>query len=426
MVLAALLVWVPSASAQGDPLRGEQWNLDLIGAGGAHQVTRGDGAVVAVIDTGIDAAHEDLQGRLLPAANFATGKPNANDEDGHGTHVTGIVAASSGNGLGVASVAPGGRVLPIRVLDENGEGFQEDVAKGIDHAVAARVNVINLSLGGNALSTFLPGGEFGDAIQRAVDAGIVVVAAAGNDSVPLCEQPAVRGKILCVGAVDRDGMRSFYSSGDTASIMAPGGSGLGDDILSTVPGSKYDRIAGTSQAAPHVAGVAALLASVGVRGPAAIDRILATARDAGMAGNDPVYGAGILDANAALAGLGRPSGGGGGSGGGGSAGSGSGPGVTTKAVIARVHRIRVVLKRRGMRARCRVASTGTCRVTVRRGRTTLARGARRVGAGRTATVRVKLTSRGKRLLRGGRKLRANAVLTAPGVDTRALKVTFRR
>ena len=418
IVFALLLLLAPGAQA-ADPLRGEQWNLDLIGVPGAHTVTRGDGAVVAVVDTGIDAAHQDLQGRLLPAANFVTGKSNANDEDGHGTHVTGIVSASTDNGIGVASVAPGAQVLPVRVLDEDGSGSDSEVARGIDHAIAQRVHVINLSLGGNALSSFLPGGEFGDAIQRAVDAGIVVVAAAGNDTIPLCEQPEVRGKILCVGAVDRRGMRAFYSSGDSATIMAPGGNGTGDDILSTIPGSKYDRIAGTSQAAPHVSGVAALLVARGVRGPAAIDRILATARDAGMPGNDPVYGAGILDANAALAGLGGGSGSGAG---GGSSGGGTAP---SKLALASVHRISTV-RNRGLRARCRAATTGKCAVTIRRGRTVIARASRRVAGGRTVKFTVRFTRAGKKLLRRGRTFRATAALAAPGVDTQGKKLTFRR
>jgi serine protease len=418
--VAALLLWAPAAQAAPDPLRGEQWNLDQIAVSGAHGVTRGDGAVVAVIDSGVDSAHEDLTGRLLPPVNFASGKPNANDEDGHGTHVTGIVAASSDNGVGIVGVAPGASVLAIRVLDEAGTGSDSDVAKGIDHAIAQRVDVINLSLGGTAISGFLPAGEFEAAVQRAVDAGIVVVAAAGNDSLPLCEQPSVRGKILCVGAVDRQGMRSFFSSGDSQSIMAPGGNGTGDDILSTVPGSRYERVAGTSQAAPHVAGVAALLASRGVGGPAAIDRILATARDAGMTGPDPIYGAGILDANAAVAGLGA----GGGSGSGAGSSSGGGASAPSKLALASVHRIRTVL-RRGLRARCRAATTGTCSVTVRRGKTVLAKGRRRVGAGRTAKFTVKVTRAGKRRLRRGRTFRANAVLAAPGAGPQGKKITFR-
>jgi thermitase len=409
LLAAGLLVLAPAASAAVDPLRAAQWNLDMIGSDAAHQVSRGDGALVAVIDTGIDATHADLQGRLLPGANFVPGAAGPQDEDGHGTHVTGIVAANADNGIGVGSVAPGARVLPIRVLDANGEGDDADVAKGIDYAVAQRVDVINLSLGGNALSSFLPSGESADAIQRAVDAGIVVVAAAGNDSLPICQQPAIRGKILCVGAVDRRGMRSFFSSGDSAAVMAPGGSaagGEGEDVLSTIPGSMYGEMVGTSQAAPHVSGVVALLVSRGVRGPAAVDRVLATARDAGAPGADPVYGVGVVDAAAALAGLGGSGPAGGGAGAGGS--------VSMRRVLA----IRSVL-RRGIRARC-LALEGECSVVVRRGRTVIARGRG------TGTFVVRVTRAGKRLLSRRRSLRAVAVLRAPGAAPRTVKVTFKR
>jgi thermitase len=407
-IAAVLVVCVPAASAATDPLRSQQWNLDLIGADAAHSVTRGEGAVVAVVDTGVDAGHADLAGRLLPGVNFATGATGPQDEDGHGTHVTGIVAADEGNGVGVGSVAPGARVLPVRVLGADGSGTDADVAKGIDYAVAHGADVINLSLGGTALDAFLPGGEFAAAVQRAVDAGVVVVAAAGNDSVPLCEQPRIRGEILCVGAVDKRGMRSFFSSGDERTVMAPGGSaagGSGEDVLSTVPGSKYAEMAGTSQAAPHVSGVAALLVSRGVRGPAAVARVLATARDAGMPGADSVYGAGIVDAAAAVSGL--PSG----------AGSGTGTGAGTVS-LRRVQAIRSVL-RGGLRARCR-AGQGACSVVVRRGRTVLARGHG------TGVFNVRVTRAGARLLRRGRTLRGRATLSAPGAAPRTLVVTFKR
>jgi subtilisin family serine protease len=431
VIVAALLICAPPALGAADPLRGQQWNLDMVGADGAHRVTRGDGAVVAVLDTGVDAAHQDLQGRLLPGHDFVQNDETPQDGDGHGTHVTGIVVANEGNGVGVASVAPGAKVLPIRVLGDDGSGSDSVVAAGIDYAIAHRVDVINLSLGGLPLDGIAGGSEFSAAIQRAVDAGIVVVAAAGNDSLPICEQPSVNGQILCVGAVDRRGARSFFSSGDDASIMAPGGSGApieGEDVLSTLPGSTYGEIAGTSQATPHVSGVAALLASRGVRGQAAIDRILATARDAGVPGPDPVYGVGILDANAAVAGLpAAQASGGGGSGTGSGSGSGSGPGATAgRVTLARSFKISTVL-RRGIRARCRPAAAGTCRVTIKRGRRTLARGAVRVRtAGRTTTFTVRLTSAGKRLLRRGRTFRATAALAAAGVPERTLKVTFRR
>jgi hypothetical protein len=256
----------------------------------------------------------------------------------------------------------------------------------------------------------------------------VVVAAAGNDSLPLCEQPGVRGKILCVGAVDRRGMRSFFSSGDASSVMAPGGSAAGgdEDILSTVPPSTYGDIAGTSQATPHVSGVAALLVSVGVRGPAAIDRIKTTARDAGMTGPDPMFGVGILDAQAALAGLGGGSGAGGGGGsGGGAAGGGSSSAATGKLALARSLKIATVRKR-GLRARCRAGADGVCRVTLSRGRTKLASGSKRASSGRTVKFSLRFTRAGKRLLRRGRAFRVNATLAAPGADTQRVKVAFRR
>lgn len=417
-ILAALMVSAPAAHAAGDPLRPKQWNLDLIKSDAAHGVTRGDGAVVAVVDTGVDASHEDLQGRLLPGYDFVDKDGTPQDGDDHGTHVTGIAAANGGNGVGVDSVAPGAKILPVRVLGNDGSGTDENVAKGIDYAIAQKADVINLSLGGLPLDAVGVGTDFKAAIQRAVDAGIVVVVAAGNDSLPICEQPEVRGKVLCVGAVDRRGNRSFFSSGDDSTIMAPGGSATpvaGEDILSTVRASKYAEIAGTSQAAPHVAGAAALLVSRGVRGPAAVDRILATARDAGMPGRDPVYGYGILDANAAVAGLG--SGGGGG-------GSTGGPAPTAKVTIARSLKISTVLAN-GLRARCRATAAGKCRVTISRGGI-LARGAARVTAGQTVKFTVKPTARGKRLLRRGRTFRATAVLVAPGAAEQTVKVTFRR
>jgi serine protease len=373
--------------------------------------------VVAVIDTGVDASHEDLQGRLLAGHDFVDNDDTPQDGNDHGTHVSGIVAANAGNGVGVEGVAPAARVLPVRVLGDDGSGSDENVVKGIDYAVAQKADVINLSLGGLPVDAIGTSSDFQAAIQRAVDAGIVVVAAAGNDSLPICEQPSVRGKILCVGSVDKRGMRSFFSSGDAASIMAPGGSAMpseGEDVLSTIRGSKYGTLAGTSQATPHVAGAAALLVSRGVRGPAAIDRLLATARDAGPPGVDGVYGHGILDANAAVAGL--PAGG--------SAGGGASGSPSSRITMARSFKISTAL-RHGLRARCRPLTAGVCRATIKRGRTVVARGSRRAKAGQTVKFAVRLTTRGRRLLRRGRGFRATAALSAPGVSA-GNTVTFRR
>ena len=136
------------------------------------------------------------------------------------------------------------------------------------------------------------GDAFDAAVHRALAAGIVVVAAAGNNGVPVCEQPAAGDGLLCVGAVDKRKQRSFFSSfGSGLGLVAPGGSGSrampGEDVLSTYKGSGYEALAGTSQAAPHVSGVAALLVARGVRGQAAVKRILATATDLGAPGDRP-------------------------------------------------------------------------------------------------------------------------------------------
>jgi hypothetical protein len=170
-----------------------------------------------------------------------------------------------------------------------------------------------------------------------------------------------------------------------------------------------------------VAGVAALLVSLGVRGPAAVDRIKATARDAGPAGPDVMYGVGVLDAQAAVAGLGA-AGGGGGAGGGGSAGGGAASG---KVSLARSLKISTV-RRHGLRARCRPAAAGKCTVTLARGKTVVARGAAKAGAGRTVKFAIKFTRAGRKLLRRGRPFRADAVLAAPGVDSQRVRVAFRR
>lgn len=428
----AALVAAPSTLGQSsDPLAGEQWNMSMVEAPAAHGTATGKGAIVAVIDTGVDRAHEDLQGRLLPARDFVDKDDTPNDENGHGTHVLGIVAANSGNGRGVTSVAPGAKVLPIRVLDADGGGFGEDVASGIDFAVSRGADVINLSLSdtvpfGSAIS--------GDdsvtrALDRALDAGVVVAAASGNNGLPVCENPSAEGRLLCVGAVDRRGERSFFSSfGDGLGLVAPGGSGLpiqGEDVLSTYfdpaePGnhSQYIEIAGTSQATPHVAGVAALLVSRGVTGQAAVRRILATATDAGADGPDGQYGAGIVNARRAVSGLG------------GGAGGGTGGGSASRITLKKLHSVRKVL-RRGIRFRCRGAGSGRCsgRATVK-GRK-IAAGSKRLTASRTITVTARLTKGGRKRLRrirskrGTQRLKVRVRIRVPGASSQTRKIAIR-
>src|SRR4051794_2462307 len=361
-LLAGALIAAGPAAGAGDPLRSQQWGLDMIEADAAHQVSTGAGATVAVIDTGVYAAHPDLAGRLLAGHDFVDGDSTPQDANGHGTHVTGIIAADAGNGIGIEGVAPGAKILPLRALDANGDGTSTDIANAIDYAVAHGAQVINLSLGDVIPGSVLADQEFDTALGHALDAGVVVVAAAGNDGLPVCEQPSASGRLLCVGAVDKRGARSFYSSfGAGVGIRAPGGSALplpNEDILSTWNDGSYQELAGTSQATPHAAGVAALLVSLGLRGQAVVDRIAATAKP----GNATTLGAGIVDARAAVAGL-RPASG---AAGGGAAGSRSASTQTihASAAISSPQRIRAVL-RRGVRVRCHAGADGICGATIK-------------------------------------------------------------
>jgi subtilisin family serine protease len=392
-LLLLLLLAAPASAA--DPRRGEQWNLDLIQADAAHPVSTGVGAVVGVVDSGVQADHPDLAGHLRAGYDFVQNDATPQDGNGHGTHVSGIISAVSGNGIGVESVAPGSTILPVRVLDDDGGGSTDTVAKGVDYARTHGADVINLSLGSDVPLVGAMGGDaFDAAVHRALAAGIVVVAASGNNGVPVCEQPAASDGLLCVGAVDKRKQRSFFSSfGSGLGLVAPGGSGTGiagEDVLSTYTGSGYEELAGTSQAAPHVSGVAALLVARGVRGQAAVKRILATATDLGAPGVDPVYGAGLVNARAAVAGLsgGTPTGSGGGTT------AARGPFVR----VRKTQRARTV-RRHGIRVRVRSVRAGRVRVRVKARGHLIARGSRRVRAGRATTVVARLTKRGRRMTR---------------------------
>ncbi len=420
--VVALAAAAPAFAA--DPRRDEQWGLEMVHAQEAWPTSTGVGAVVAVIDTGVQRDHPDLGGRLVGGFDYVGDDPiEGGDEDsdptdgnGHGTHVTGIVVANRDNSEGITGVAPGARVMPIRVLDDNGEGYADDTIKGIDYAIDHGAHVINLSLGDYLplQSTLFDDPAYKSVLERAVDAGIVVVLAAGNNGLPKCENPEVDG-VLCVGAVDVTGTRSVFSSFmSNVDLMAPGGSGLGgssEDILSTYIPSTYDSIAGTSQAAPHVAAVAALLVSLGLEGQAAAARIVDTASEAGSPDQDWDN---IVNAAAAVDGLEPP-------------GGGPGPDAKNGSFSTKRRVKRRAVRRHGFRVMCDAARPGECRVRVRRRGRRIARGHDDVPADIRTRVSAELNRSGKRALkRMGRRLRVRVIVTLPGEDARARRVTVRR
>ncbi|MBI4728693.1 MAG: S8 family serine peptidase [Acidobacteria bacterium] len=310
------------AGAAVDPLRAKQWALDVIGAPRAWEKATGRGMTIAVVDSGVDLGHEDLEANLASGHDFVEGG-EPQDDCGHGTHVAGIAAAVAGNGVGIAGVAPGARIMPVRVLkaDSTGEctGNTADVVRGIEWAVDHGARVINLSLAD--LLKGLGGADsgFSAALDEAWARGAIPVVAAGNDYI--LSSGYADDHALVVTATTRDDRAARYSSGVGEAmwgIAAPGGVGSlwcdDDDIWSTYLRSEdscgdqvgYETLAGTSMAAPMVSGAAAVLLSLGLTPRQTVDRLLATAKDLGAAGPDSDYGHGRLDLARAVAGLPRP------------------------------------------------------------------------------------------------------------------------
>ncbi|MEM9610456.1 MAG: S8 family serine peptidase, partial [Actinomycetota bacterium] len=283
--------------ALSDPRRDDQWSLDVTGAESAWPMSDGTGTVLAVIDTGVRASHEDLQGRLLPTIDLLDGRVDGDEADHfHGTHVAGIAAANAGNGLGISGVAPGVQILPVRALGANGTGTTGTVAEGILRAVEEGADVINLSLGAPA-----PSSVINTAIDYAVQQDIVVVAASGNSALHGNPQiwPAALDGVLAVGSIDASGNRSSFSSyGSYIDVVAPG-----SQVLSSQHDSDddYGSASGTSMAAPHVAAAAAIVRSIdpGLSEAEVRDVLVDTAADLGPIGFDVETGHGLLDVEAA-------------------------------------------------------------------------------------------------------------------------------
>ena len=318
--------WTPN-----DEFYSYQWHFhpDQINMPGAWDTTRGDpGVVVAVVDTGV--AYENYLGFQrapdLAGTNFVSGwdfvnnDSHPNDDAGHGTHVTGTIAQTTNNNLGVAGIAHYTSIMPVKVLNAAGSGTGSDVADGISFAADNGAHVINLSLGGPASATVE------NAVQYAYNKGVVIVGSTGNDNLPIIGYPAAYDEVIAVGATRYDKARAPYSNyGTGMELMAPGGDtsvdqngdGYVDGVLQqTFSGGDptnwdYWFWQGTSMAAPHVAGAVALLRAlemasgvenIGTSGVEDIrDLLHSTAEDLGAPGYDTVYGYGLIDVAAALA-----------------------------------------------------------------------------------------------------------------------------
>ncbi|MGQ0805863.1 MAG: S8 family serine peptidase [Actinomycetota bacterium] len=265
--------------------------------GGIASVGAGAGKTVAVLDTGVQATHEDLNdGQVL--AGFVVGQPMpaTNDPNGHGTRVAGIIAATTNGAapVGVAGAAPAAQILPVKVLNENGQGFSSNVASGITQAADAGAKVINLSLGGPN-----PSSAMRQAVQYAVfTAGVPVISSSGNDG--KCGAPSYPGafpEVMAVGATDQNNLSaSFSTTGPYVSISAPG---VG--IASTTIPNNYAPPAqlgsGTSFSAPYVAAVAAIVRAThpGAFASDVYGHLVATATDLGAPGWDPHFGWGLVN-----------------------------------------------------------------------------------------------------------------------------------
>ncbi len=338
ILAAALLALPPAAGAVGaaptpnDELFPQQWNLEAIGIPRAWDVSTGDGVVVAVVDTGVAYADNgpfrrapDLAGtRFVPGWDFVEVDDHPDDvpvagKGTHGSHVAGIIAQTTNNGIGAAGIAPGAAIMPIRVLAPDESGSGQAVAAGLRFAADRGARVASVNLGTTAAVPAV-----GEAVTYAVEKGVTVVVAWGEEAGIFAVPETAYPEALLVGALAYDKARAVYSYyGPGIDLVAPGGDavvdqnrdGIDDGIVAQAVHERPDSFCfclqqGASSAAAHVAGVAALVLAAGrATTPAEVREVLtSTAADLGPPGPDEEYGAGLVQAPRAL-GLPPPPGG---------------------------------------------------------------------------------------------------------------------
>jgi subtilisin family serine protease len=289
---------VKSKGVKTQPAQVVTWNIERVGATSSWAISTGDPVKVGVIDTGIDLKHPDLQANIKGGYNAINPLKSPNDDNGHGTHVAGIIAALN-NSMGVVGVGPNIDIYAIKVLNAAGTGFLSDVIEGLDWAVANGMQVVNMSLG-----TSQDVQSFHDAILNAYNAGVTIVAAAGNSGGAV-SCPASYPEVIAVSATDQNNQIASWSSrGPEVDLAAPG-----VNIYSTYKGRSYATLSGTSMATPHVTGAAALTIDTkkcdlnldGVCTPSEVQqRLEQTAIDLGDPGKDNLYGSGLVNVYNAL------------------------------------------------------------------------------------------------------------------------------
>lgn len=300
LIVQALGKPVPPQPAQVLP-----WGVDRVNADLVWASYTADPVKVAVVDTGINTNHPDLFGNLKGGMSAVSYTRSYNDDNGHGSHVAGIIAAVN-NSIGVIGVAPAADLYAVKVLDRNGSGYLSDIIEGLQWVVANHINVVNMSLGTSSYSA-----SFDSAVRQTIASGAVVVAAAGNSgpSANTVMYPAKFAGVIAVSATNSDSsntIASFSSRGPEVDLAAPGVS-----VFSTYKNQSYATLSGTSMASPHVAGVAALVLSSpigaddlnanGLWDPNEVElRLERTAQDLGAAGFDTNYGNGLVKADLAV------------------------------------------------------------------------------------------------------------------------------
>ena len=291
-----------------DPRYNEQWNLKAIDVEKAWQKTKGKGIVVAVIDTGVSRVEDLKNTNFVKGYDFVNDREDVSDDNGHGTHVAGTIAQSTNNNFGVAGVAYEASIMPLKVLSGSGGGTISDIAEAIIFAADHGANVINMSLGGGGESKLMQ-----EAIDYAYKKGVVIVAAAGNSNRNAAFYPARYPKVIAVSATSATGEKAPYSNyGAGVDVAAPGGAiargkdgdSAGGILQNTIdPSTKqsvFRAFQGTSMASPHVAGVVALIEASGVKEPEKVFQILKQSSRKVADDTLNYYGAGHLNAAAAV------------------------------------------------------------------------------------------------------------------------------